>query len=102
MTGQPSQGPTSENLGLEQIMVEYLLEKVRNEKVLSLDDVASRVYGSDNIAQSRLKLYRLRKPKKDGTVKKLTLEDYVLICQALGVDPVRILALNMEKVGRKQ
>lgn len=87
--------------GLEQIMIEYLLEKVRNEKGMSLDEVAARVYGSENIAQSRLRLYRLRKPKKDGTVKKLTLEDFVLICQALGVDPVRILALNMEKISRK-
>jgi hypothetical protein len=33
-------------------------------------------------------------------VKKLTLEDYVLICQAMEVDPVRILALNLEKVAR--
>lgn len=101
MTAQLPQVPAGENTGLEQIMVEYLLEKVRNDKGMSLDDVASKVYGSENIAQSRLKLYRLRKPKKDGTVKKLTLEDYVLICQALEVDPVRILALNMEKVNRK-
>ena len=101
MPEQSPQMSARENSELEQIMVEYLLEKVRIEKGMSLDDVASKVYGSDNIAQSRLKLYRLRKPKKDGTVKKLTLEDYVLICQALGVDPVRILALNMEKVTKK-
>ena len=83
---------------LGQLMVEYLLEKVRTEKGMSLDDVAAKVYGSENIAQSRLKLYRLRKPKKDGTIKKLTLEDFVLICQALEIDPVRVLALNLDKV----
>lgn len=98
-TQQPKQ-PQEIFAGLEQTMVDYLLEKIRVEKGLSLDDVASRVYGAENIAQSRLKLYRLRKPKKDGTVKKLTLEDYVLICQAMDVDPVRILALKLEKVAR--
>ena len=87
---------------LDQIMVEYLLEKVRTEKGMTLDDVAAKVYGTNNLARSRLKLYRLRKPKKDGTAKKLTLEDYVLICQALAVDPVRILALNLERVTPSQ
>lgn len=87
---------------LGQVMMEYLLEKLRTEKGMSLDDVAARVYGGENIAKSRLKLYRLRKPKKDGTIKKLTLEDFVLICQALEIDPVRVLALNLDKVIPKQ
>lgn len=86
---------------LEQFMVEYLLDKVRSEKKMSLDEVATKVYGSDNIAQSRLRLYRLRKPKKDGTIKKLTLEDFVLICHALDVDPVRILAINLDKFSER-
>jgi len=87
---------------LDQIMVEYLLEKIRTEKGLTLDEVAAKVYGETNLPQSRLKLYRLRKPKKDGSIKKLTLEDYVLICQALEVDPVRVLALNLDRVAQVQ
>ena len=98
-TQQPKQPQEMEQTMVDYLL-DYLLEKIRVEKGLSLDDVASRVYGAESIARSRLKLYRLRKPKKDGTVKKLTLEDYVSICQAMDVDPVRILALNLEKVAR--
>ena len=83
---------------LEQILIDYLLEKVRTDKGMSLDDVAGKVYGTENLAQSRLRLYRLRKPKPDGTTKKLTLEDFILICKALEVDPVRVLASNLDKM----
>lgn len=82
---------------LDQFMVEYLLETVRNEKGMTLDDVAVRVYGAHNVPQSRLRLYRLRKPKKDGKAKKLTLEDFISICNALEIDPVRVLASNLDK-----
>ena len=44
-TQQPKQ-PQEIFAGLEQTMVDYLLEKIRVEKGLSLDDVASRVYGA--------------------------------------------------------
>lgn len=81
---------------LDSIMVEYLLEEVRVAKGKSLDDVASQVYGEENMQQSRLKLYRLRKPKADGTIKKLTLEDFIAICKALDEDPVRVLARKLE------
>ncbi len=83
---------------LEQRLIHYLLETVRTEKGLSLDEVASKVYGSESLPQSRLKLYRLRKPAENGKTKKLTLEDYVAICNALGVDPVRVLAKNLDKI----
>ncbi len=82
----------------ETALIEYLLEKLRNEKGMTLDEIASKVYGSENLPQSRLKLYRLRKPQKDGKTKKLTLSDFVAICEALGVDPVRVLAKNLDKV----
>ncbi len=83
---------------LEQSLIEYLLEKVRVEKGKSLDEIASSVYGSENLPQSRLRLYRLRKANENGKVKKLTLEDFVSICKALDVDPVRVLASNLDKL----
>lgn len=81
---------------LDRIMIEYLLEDLRTAKGMSLDDVAGEVYGKENLPQSRLKLYRLRKPKPDGTIKKLTLEDFIAICVALKEDPVRVLAKKLE------
>lgn len=82
----------------ETALIEYLLEKLRNEKGMTLDEIASKVYGGENLPQSRLKLYRLRKPQKDGKTKKLTLSDFVAICEALEVDPVRVLAKNLDKI----
>ena len=84
--------------GLDMRMIDYLLETLRKEKNMTLDDVATRVYGSENIPQSRLRLYRLRKPKPDGTIKKLTLEDFFLICLALDEDPVRVLDRKLDEM----
>lgn len=87
---------------MDSIMVDYLLEELRVAKKKSLDDVASKVYGDKNLPQSRLKLYRLRKPKADGTIKKLTLEDFIAICHALDESPVEILARKLEAMKAKK
>ena len=84
-------------------MLEYLLETLRKEKGLSYDDIAKKVYGTENVQQSRLKLYRLRKPStKNGSIKKLTLEDFILICEALEESPSEILAQVSGKVKRRE
>lgn len=85
----------------ETTMLEYLLETLRKEKSLSYDDIAKKVYGTENVQQSRLKLYRLRKPStKNGSIKKLTLVDFVLICEALRESPAEVLAQVSGKVRR--
>ena len=77
-------------------MIEYLLEDMRKKAGLTYDEVALAVYG-EPLAQSRMKLYRLRKPKKDGSRKELTLEDFIKICRAVNLDPLRGLAVALDK-----
>ena len=85
---------------LEHHMIHYLLETLRKEKGMTYDDIAGRVYGTENMQQSRLRLYRLRKPDKSGATKKLTFEDFVRICQALGESPVEVLGIVLGDVKR--
>lgn len=77
-------------------MVEYLLEDMRKKAGLTYDEVALEVYG-EPLAQSRMRLYRLRKPKKDGSRKELTLEDFIKICRAVKIDPLRAFAVALDK-----
>ncbi len=85
---------------LELAMIEYLLETLRKEKGKTYDDIAGYVYGTENIQQSRLRLYRLRKPAKSGSPKKLTFEDFVRICEAVDESPVEVLAQWLSKAKR--
>ena len=73
-------------------MITYLLEDMRKKAGLTY------VYG-EPLAQARMRLYRLRKPKKDGSRKELTLEDFIRICRAVNLDPLRGLATALDKFG---
>lgn len=77
-------------------MIEYLLEDMRKKEGKTYDDIALEVYG-EPLAQSRMKLYRLRKPKKDGSRKELSLEDFIKICRAVNLDPIRGLAVALDR-----
>lgn len=77
-------------------MIEYLLEDMRKKEGKTYDDIALEVYG-EPLAQSRMKLYRLRKPKKDGSRKELSLEDFIKICRAVNLDPIRGLAVVLDR-----
>ena len=87
---------------LADIMIEFLFETLRKEKNKSYDDIAGYVYGTENMQQSRLKLYHLRKPMKNGLPKKMSLEEFVRICDALEESPTEILGqlLGMLKRGK--
>lgn len=85
-----------EEYKMRDFMVDYLLEDMRKKAGKSYDDIAASVYG-EPLAQARMRLYRLRKPKKDGTRKELSLDDFIKICRALSLDPVRVMAVALEK-----
>lgn len=85
----------------EDTMIQYLLETLRQKKGKTYDDIAGQVYGTENIQQSRLKLYHLRKPMKNGSRKTLSLKDFIAICQALDENPVEMLGHVLGMVKRE-
>ena len=94
--------PLSDAEKLETMIVDYLLNEKRCAAGMSLDDVAIAAYPEDYLTRARMKLYRLRKPKKDGSPKRLYIDDFVHICKALDLDPVRQLTLCLEKFESKK
>lgn len=82
---------------LEKLMIEYLTETLRKQKGMSYDDIAGKVYGTENMQRSRLRLYHLRKADKDGNRKRLLLDDFVSICKALDENPAEILGYVIRK-----
>jgi hypothetical protein len=93
----------TETEGFESMSVEYLLTEKRNALGMSLDDIARGTYPDEEIGKARMKLYRLRKPQKStGASRRITLNEFMAICKAMGLNPVQEFAVVLDRFEQKK
>ena len=76
---------------LERKAVE-IFERKREEKGMTVDALAAKLYPEMPIANARMTLNRLRKPQVTGKPKRLLFGDFIDMCIALDLIPERVIA----------
>ena len=88
---------------LMQTAVEYLFITRREALGMSFDAIAKKVYPDEDVAKSRMKVHRfLKKQAANNKPKKMYLDDFVIYCEALDIDPIRALAEILTKVEKEK
>lgn len=82
---------------LERKAVE-IFERKREEKGLTVDALATKLYPEMPIANARMTLNRLRKPQVTGKPKRLLYGDFIDMCFALDLVPERVIAQTINDV----
>ena len=82
---------------LERRAVE-IFEKRREEKGLTVDALARKLYPDIPIANARMAVNRLRKPQVTGKPKRLLFGDFIDMCLALELIPERVIAQTITEV----
>ena len=75
--------------------VVQIFDDRRTELKMSIEALGKKVY--PNAPSPYMKIQALRKPQKDGKPRRLTLGEFVAICEALGLDHVRVLIDAVER-----
>lgn len=87
-------------IDLERRAVE-LFEKRREEKGMTVDALAAKLYPELPIQNARMHLNRLRLPQATGKPKRLLYGDFIDMCLALDLIPERVLAQTITEVVEK-
>lgn len=78
-----------------------IFEKRREEKKMTVDALAAKLYPELPIQNARMHLNRLRLPQATGKPKRLLYGDFIDMCMALELPPERILAQTILEVGNQ-
>lgn len=87
-------------IDLERRAVE-IFEKRREEKKMTVDGLAAKLYPELPIQNARMRLNRLRLPQTTGKPKRLLYGDFIDMCLALELTPERALAQTIIEVIEK-
>ncbi len=82
---------------LERRAVE-IFERRREERGLTVDALARKLYPDIPIANARMAINRLRKPQITGKPKRLLYGDFIDMCLALDLVPERVIAQTITEV----
>ncbi|MBQ7607216.1 MAG: hypothetical protein IJU76_04530 [Desulfovibrionaceae bacterium] len=66
-----------------------IFDECRAEKNLSIEALGKKVYPHE--ASPYMKIQSLRKPQKNGKPRRLSVGEFMAICEALELDHVRVL-----------
>lgn len=78
-----------------------LFEKRREEKGMTVDALAAKLYPELPIQNARMHLNRLRLPQVTGKPKRLLYGDFIDMCLALDMIPERVLSQTIMDVVEK-
>lgn len=78
-----------------------LFEKRREEKGMTVDALAAKLYPELPIQNARMRLNRLRLPQVTGKPKRLPYGDFIDMCLALDMIPERVLSQTIMDVVEK-
>ncbi|MBQ7609283.1 MAG: hypothetical protein IJU76_15150 [Desulfovibrionaceae bacterium] len=88
---------------LMQAAAEYLFVTRREALGMSFDAIAKKVFPDEDVSKSRMKVHRfIKKQSTNNKPKKMYLDDFVIYCEALEVDPIRALAEILSKVEKEK
>ena len=76
----------------------YLFVDRKDALGLSFDAIAKKVFPDEDVSKSRMKVHRFLKKQTNNKPKRMYLDDFVVYCEALDVDPVRALAEVLARV----
>ena len=88
---------------LTQATAEFLFVTIREKRGLSFDARAKKVFPEEEVSSSRMKVHRyLKKQTINNKPKRMYLDDFVMYCEALDVDPIRAFTEILTKVEKEK